>query len=224
MAATRCRPSTQVDSAVFTIVHIGETPPGALARAEPAGRRQARLRPVAAHRRRRGAARARLRQRRRDADAGRAQSGRRDLDRPAGAAARAGGAARSALRRRIRRLQARPHPRRDRKPARRRAGGLRPARGGLDLQHPRRRRRAHAAAARLRHRAAGGHARRSTSTAPSSATRCAHKLEEIAEVREPADFIRDLHGARRSAQHRAARPGDRRRRARRASSTTPAAR
>ena len=47
-------------------------------------------------------------------------------------------------------------PRRDRQAPRRRAGGLRPARRGLDLQHPRLRRRAHAAAARLRDRAEGG--------------------------------------------------------------------
>ena len=40
-----------------------------------------------------------------------------------------------------------------------------------------------------------------------------HKLEEATEVREPAAFIRDLEGARRRASHRAARPGDRRRRA-----------
>ena len=78
----------QVDPAIFSIVHIAETAARALARSESAGRRQARLRPVAAHRRRRRAAGARLRQRRRDAGAGGAQSDRRDLDRPAGAAAR----------------------------------------------------------------------------------------------------------------------------------------
>ena len=47
----------------------------------------------------------------------------------------------------------------------------------------------------------------------SSPTRCAHKLEEIAEVREPGAFIARSQGARRRATHRAARPGDRRRRA-----------
>ena len=56
----------------------------------------------------------RLRQRRRDAGADRAQSDRRDLDRPAAAAARAGGAARPALRRRNGSAKLDAHPRRDR--------------------------------------------------------------------------------------------------------------
>ena len=84
------------------------------------------------------------------------------------------------------------------KPARRRAGRLRSACGRLDLQHPRRRRRAHAAAARLRHRAAGGHARRSTSTARKLGNAVRHKLEELADVREPAALHPRPRRARRS--------------------------
>ena len=130
--------------------------------------------------------------------------------------------------------QAQPHPRRDREPARRRAGDLRSARGGLDLQHPRLRRRAHAAAARLRHRAAGGHGRRSTSTARKLSNAVRHKLEEIAEVREPARLHPRAHRARRprnapcgstrrpradalaAHRHRRRRQGDARRRSDRA--------
>ena len=44
-------------------------------------------------------------------------------------------------------------------------------------------------------------------------TRCATSSKKSTEVREPAAFISDLDGARRSAAHRAARSGDRRRRA-----------
>ena len=79
-----------------------------------------------------------------------------------------------------------------RQAARRRAGGLRSARGGLDVQHPRRRRRAHAAAARLRARSARRAGRRSMSMAASSPTRCATGSRSIADVREPGDLTRDL--------------------------------
>jgi hypothetical protein len=78
------------------------------------------------------------------------------LDRSPGATARPGVAARFPLRRRIRERQARPCPRRDLEPARRCARDLRPARGRLDVQHPRHRCPPHAAAALVRHRAARG--------------------------------------------------------------------
>ena len=51
-----------------------------------------------------------------------------------------------------------------------------------------------------------------------------HKLEELAAVREPADFIRDLAALGEVGKHRAARPGDRRPTRWRASSPSPAAR
>ena len=154
-----------------------------------------------------------LRQRRRDAGAGRAQSGRRDLDRPPAAAARRGRAARSALRRRDRR------PRSSRASAPRSASCA-PTRWWSPI----------------RTRSPGP----STSAAPTSRTRrcrspspscpqegrptlyidgrklsnaVRHKLEELAEVREPGGVRRDLAGARRARSDRAARSGDRRRRA-----------
>ncbi len=108
--------------------------------------------------------------------------------------------------------QARQDPRRDRKPARRRAGGLRSACRGLDLQHPRLRRRAHAAAARLRHRAEGRpadalHRRRK------ALQRGAPQARRGGRGARARRFHRRSQGARRRASHRAARPGDRRRRA-----------
>ena len=89
--------------------------------------------------------------------AGRAQSDRRDLDRPPGAAARPGHAARPALRRRGRRRQARAHPRRDREAARPTRWWSRdPHAVAWTFNIRGSRRAAHAAAARLRHRAARG--------------------------------------------------------------------
>ena len=87
-----------------------------------------------------------------DADRGRAQSDRRAMDRPPAAAARPHHAARYPLRRRGGGDQARGAAARDRQAQGRRAGRFRSARGGLDLQHPRLGRRAHAAAAGVRHR------------------------------------------------------------------------
>ena len=106
--------ATQVDTSVFTIVPIADTSPEKwLEQNLPSG---AKLGYDPWLHTAEGAERlaARLRQRRRDARAGRAEPDRHDLDRPAGAAARAGGAARSALRRRSRECQARQDPRRDR--------------------------------------------------------------------------------------------------------------
>ena len=138
----------------------GRDPAGQMARGQPHERRAPRLRPVAAHGRRRRAAGQGLRRGRRDA--GRRSSPIRSTRSGPTALPRrsapvtlhdlrfAGEAAER---------QARAHPRRDRQAARRRAGRLRSARRRLDLQHPRRGRRAHAAAARLRDRSAGGPAR-----------------------------------------------------------------
>ena len=137
--------------------------------------------------------------------------------RPAGAAARPRGAARHQIRRRERGRQAQAHPRRTEKAARRRAGGVRSAERRLDLQHPRRRtsriRRWRSPSPPSRARAA----RRSMSMAASSTTTCVTRCEEIADVRAPDDLARDL--AELEGQDRAARPGQRGRRARRAWST-----
>ena len=127
-----------------------------LDRAESRRRRPPRLRSLAAHGRGRGAIEQGLRRGRRHAGGGRARPDRRHLERPPGAAARRGHAARPALRRRGGRGEARAHPRGGREAARRRAGGVRSARGRLGVQHPRRRRGPHAAAARLRDHSEGG--------------------------------------------------------------------
>ena len=183
---------TQVDTSVFTIVPIADTSAGALARAEPAVGRQARLRPLAAHRRGCGTPRARLRQCRRDARSGRAQSDRHDLDRPAGAAARAGGAARSALRRRSGERQARQDPRRDRQacaPTRWWSPIRTPWPGpstSAARTSPIRRCRSPSPSCRKRD------GRRSTSTARSSPTRCATSSKRRPRCASPRAFIGDL--------------------------------
>src|ERR1700730_9042084 len=66
-----------------------------------------------------------------------------------GAPPRCGCPARPAIRRRARRTKARPHSCRDQEAQGRCIGGLRSARGRLDLQYPRRRRSPHAASTRL---------------------------------------------------------------------------
>ena len=208
-----CRRASQVDACgVHDRAIWSTTPPRALARAEPAGRRQARLRPVAAHRRRRRAAGAGLRQRRRDA--GRRSSPIRSTrSGPTGRRRRSGrwccticaspaktpSAKLDSIRAEIG------------KPARRRAGGVRPARRGLDLQHPRLRRRhtplplAFAIVPKEGRPALyidGAQARqRGAPQARGDSPRCA----------SPRTSSRDLAGARQGATHRAARPGDRRR-------------
>ena len=93
-------------------------------------------------------------------------------------------------------------PARDRQAEGRRAGRVRSARGRLDLQHPRRRRLAHAAAALVRRSSRARAARRCSSTAASSSNDVRHRLEELADVRAPGDFA-----ARRSP--RSARPARR---------------
>ena len=105
------------------------------------------------------------------------------------------------------------HPRRDREAARRRAGDLRSAHRRLDLQHPRRRRRAYAAAARLRHRAAGGPAD-ALSRRPQAhqrGARTARRARRGARARRRSTG--DLAALGAAQAHRAARSGDRRRRA-----------
>ena len=213
-AATRCRPATQVDTSVFAIVHDRRDAAGPLARSRtcrrapssattrgctpstaPSGWRAPAPMPA-----RRWCRPSPIRSTRSGPTGRRRRSARWRCTTSASPAKYA-----SAKLARIRAEIA--------DAARRRAGDLRPARGGLDLQHPRRRRRAHAAAARLRHRAAARAGRRSTSTARKLSNAVRHKLEEVAEVREPADFIRDLAALGSAQAHRAARPGDRRRRA-----------
>ena len=90
-----------------------------------------------------------LRQGRRRAGRGRQQSARFGVDRAPAAAARPGHRSRHAIFRRGRGRKAQPDPARNRPPRRRCAGAVGFARGGLDLQHPRRRRLAYAAAAVL---------------------------------------------------------------------------
>ena len=124
-----------------------------------------------------------------------------------------GGAARSEIRRRGDAGQAAKNPRRDRQASRRRAGGLRSARGGLDLQHPRRRRGAHAAADRLRHRADSKAGPSLYIDGAKLIQRGAHQARRDRRGARAGRLHGRSQGARRRAPHRAARPGDRRRRA-----------
>ena len=224
MAATRLQARTQVDTSVFTIVPIADTTPERwLEQNLPSG---AKLgydpwlhTAEGAERLARACANAGA-----TLVAGRAQSGRRDLDRPAGAAARARGAARSALRRRS-----------DRAPSSTRSAprsqACAPTRWWCPIRmpwpgpstsaaptSPTRRCRSPSPSCR---RKAG---RRSTSTAPSFRNAVRHKLEEAdrgARARAPSSAI-----SRRSAR-RIAPCGSTRRPAPtrcRASSARPAAR
>ena len=111
-----------------------------------------------------------LRQGRRGTGRGRQQSARFGVDRAPGAAARPGRHSRPAIFRRGGSRQARADPARDRAARRRCAGAVGFARGGLDLQHPRRRRLAYAAAAVLCAGAEGRPADRSSSITASSPT------------------------------------------------------
>ena len=190
----------QVDTCAVRRRAPGRDAARQLDRAEPHRQRPPRLRPLAAHRRRRREARQGLRRGRRDAGRGRARPDRCDL----GATALPRRSAPVTLHDlrfagETAERQARAHPRRAREAARRRAGGVGPARRRLDLQHPRRRRRAHAAAARLRHRAARGPARRSMSTAASSRTTCATASKHSPTCASPPISSRDL---ARSAQQK----------------------
>ena len=111
-----------------------------------------------------------------------------------------------------------------RKPARRRAGDLRSPRGGLGLQHPRQRRGAYATAALLRHRDAGRASPRSMVDSAKLSNAVRHNLEEIANIREPADFIRKLTAFELTGKTVRLDPGDRGRRARPHRGRPPAAR
>ena len=106
------------------------------------------------------------------------QSDRRAVDRPPGAAAGAGRAARRDLPAR-RRRQAAAHPRRAAETARRRAAGIRSAGGRLAVQHPRLGRAAHAAGAGLCAGAARRHSRRFMSRRASSTTQCARRFPTL---------------------------------------------
>ncbi len=91
----------------------------------------------------------RLRQGRRGTGRGRDQSAGFGVDRAPAAAARPGRGSRHPIFRRSGNRKAAAYPAGDRAPRRRCAGAVGFARGGLDLQHPRRRRLAYAAAAVL---------------------------------------------------------------------------
>ena len=213
MAATRCRRETQVDTSVFTIVPIADTTPERwLEQNLPSG---AKLgydpwlhTAEGAERLARACANA-------GATLVPAEPNPIDTiwtDRPAPPLG-AGGAARSALRRRSGRRQARQDPRRDRQ-------ACAPTRWWCPIRTPWPGPSTSAApTSRIRRcrspspscRSEGRPTLYIDSAKLSNAVR--HKLEEATEVREPAAFIGDLEGARRSASHRAARSGDRRRRA-----------
>ena len=206
-AATRCRPRADRHRGVHDRAPRRK-PPEHWLEQQPAGRRQARLRPVAAHRRRRRAARARPARTpaRRWSPCEANPVDAIWTDRPAPPLGKVVlhdiALRRRTGRRQIARIRAEidevradalvvsdPHSRR------------------LDLQHPRRRRRPYAAAARLRSsRARAGRALYVDGRKLDNAVR--HKLEELAEVREPAALDADL-GALGKGKHRAARPGHR---------------
>ena len=197
-AATRCRCATRSTPRCSPIEHLVEAPPDDLARSEPARRRESSATT-------RGCTPSKAPSdwprpaRRRARRWSRSSANPIDAiwtDRPApplGAVVlhdlRFAGETRD--------REAGAHPRRDRQAQGRRAGGLRPACGRLDLQHPRRRRRAHAAAARLRDRAARRAGRRSISTAASSQRRCAARSKRSPTCASPTDFAARSRGARR---------------------------
>jgi Xaa-Pro aminopeptidase len=188
----------EIDSAIFSVEHLVEQPPTAWIEANlPAG--AARLFAVAAHGRRRRTARQGLRGGRSKPRAGRRQSDRRRLDRPAAAAARRGGAARSALAGEDA-GQARARARRNAETLRRCAGGVRSASGLVAVQHPRQRHPAHAGGARLRHGAEGRPAGALVDLRKLG-NDMRHRLEEVADVRPNAAFERDL--AALGKEHRA---------------------
>ena len=214
----------QIDTALFCGRASGREPARQVARGQPAGRRALRLRPVAAHRRRRREARQSLHARRRDAGAGRAESDRSRLDRPPGPAARPRRGARPEVRRRA----ARPRSSRACRP---RSASSRPTRWSSPIRttspgpstsaaRTSRTRRCRSPSRACRARAGP----RSISTAASSPTRCATISKRSPTCASPAAFADDLAALGAAKADGAARSGDRRRRARARRSPRPAAR